>query len=153
MPDDAQEAKRRFDDAYRALLVIGPALSFSFSNYAPIGVLKDFVTNIGFPALMTAILLWTVPHLLKKSWEFQAKFAGYVFIWFTFLVLASIVYIGSDPRSVVFYLVAVILTLVVTYLTGRIMTQEIVVSKRFSILMLALAIYLSIISLPLTMPQ
>ncbi len=152
MPDDAQEVKRRFDDVYRTLLVIGPVLSFSFSNYAPIDVLKNFVTNIGYPALMMAILLWTIPHFMKRSWEFQAKFVGYVLIWFTFLVLAAIVYIGRNPQSSAFYFVAVALTLIVTFLTGRMMTRTKIVSRRYSRGMLVLVIVLGAISLPLTVP-
>jgi hypothetical protein len=58
MVNDPQEAKRRFDDVYRALLVIGPILSVSFSNYSLSQSVTNFVYYAGFPALITAVLLW-----------------------------------------------------------------------------------------------
>jgi hypothetical protein len=81
MINDPQEAKRRFDDVYRALLVIGPILSFSFSNYSLSENMINFVYYAGFPALITAVLLWAVANLLNKPWEYYVKFIGYDCIW------------------------------------------------------------------------
>lgn len=64
MTDQAADVRRRFDDVYRTLLVIGPVLSFAFSNYAASSIFKQFVFNFGYPALMTSILIWGVAHLL-----------------------------------------------------------------------------------------
>lgn len=57
MTDPATDVKRRFDDVYRTLLVIGPVLSFAFSNYAASSIFEQFVFNFGYPALMTSLLI------------------------------------------------------------------------------------------------
>ena len=52
--EQAIEVKRRFDDVYRTLLVIGPVLSFAFSNYAASNIFEQFVYDLGYPALMSS---------------------------------------------------------------------------------------------------
>ena len=67
MTNDPQEAKRRFDDVYRALLVIGPILSFSFSNYSLSQNMINFIYYAGFPSLITAVLLWPIAKFALKQ--------------------------------------------------------------------------------------
>jgi hypothetical protein len=78
MPESISDVKRRFDDAYRTLLVIGPVLSFSFTNYAASNTFEQFVFNFGYPAMMTSILIWGLAHLFGQRWEYHIKFIGYV---------------------------------------------------------------------------
>jgi hypothetical protein len=61
MTDRAADVKRRFDDVYRTLPVIGPVLSFALSSYAASSILKELVFDFGYPALMTSILIWGSP--------------------------------------------------------------------------------------------
>ena len=69
--EQAIEVKRRFDDVYRTLLVIGPVLSFAFSNYAASNIFEQFVYDLGYPALMSSILIWALAHFLGERWEYH----------------------------------------------------------------------------------
>lgn len=148
MANDPQEAKRRFDDVYRSLLVIGPILSFAFSNYSLSQDVSTFIYYIGFPALITAVILWALSDLMNKSWEYHAKFIGYVFIWFACSSLFSIVYFGGGGLSgYIWYLAGIAVTAIVTYITGQIFVKNNIVSQKYSILMVLLPIILGLVSL------
>lgn len=147
MASDPQEAKRRFDDVYRVLLVIGPILSFSFSNYSLSQNIVDFIYYVGFPALITAVLLWAFSNLMNRSWEYQVKFIGYVLIWYACSILFSIVYTEGDPASSLWYWGGIAVTAIVAYITGQTFVKNKIVSQRFSILMVLLPFLLGLISL------
>ena len=61
--------KQKGDDVYRSLLVIGPILSFAFTNYQLQTDFSDFVYYVGFPALITAVLIWAFSSLMNRSWN------------------------------------------------------------------------------------
>lgn len=147
MTNDPQEAKRRFDDVYRALLVIGPILSFAFGNYSLSQNMVDFVYYVGFPALITAVLLWAFSNLMNRSWEYQVKFIGYVLIWYACSILFSIVYTEGDPASSLWYWGGIAITAIVAYITGQTFVRNNIISQRFSILMVLLPFLLGLISL------
>jgi hypothetical protein len=143
MTEQASDVKRRFDDVYRTLMVIGPVLSFAFSNYATSDLFKQFVSIFGYPALMTSILLWGIAHLLGQRWEYHVKLIGYVLIWFTFLVLASIVYVGGDPLGSIWYEAAAGLVIVLAFLTGRAMAKANIISFAYEVGVVLFAFLLS----------
>ena len=124
-------------------MVIGPVLSFAFSNYAASSIFKQFVFNFGYPALMTSILIWGVAHFLGRRWEYQVKFIGYVVIWFTFLVLASMVYVQGQPLGSIWYEVAAGLAILVIVLSARAMVQVNAISLGYGAAMVILAILLT----------
>ncbi len=146
MTDRTADVKRRFDDVYRTLLVIGPVLSFAFSNYAASSIFKQFVFNFGYPALMTSILIWGVAHLLGQRWEYHMKFIGYVLIWFTFLVLASMVYVQGEPLGSIWYEVAAGLAVLVIILSARAMARTNAITVGYGVTMIALAILLVVLA-------
>jgi hypothetical protein len=151
MSNDPQEAKRRFDDVYRSLLVIGPILSFAFSNYSLSQNFSTFIYYVGFPALITAVLLWAFSNLMNRSWEYHVKFIGYVFIWFSCSSLFSIVYTkGENPLGFVWFLAGIAVTAIVAYITGQIFVKNNIISQRYSMLMVILPIVLGLISLRFT---
>jgi len=143
MINDPTEAKRRFDDVYRALLVIGPILSFSFSNYSLSQNVVDFIYYAGFPALITAVLLWAIANLISGPREYQVKFVGYICIWFACSILFTIVYL-KDPSSFVWYWLGIAVTVIVAYITGQIFVRNNIISRRYSVLMVILSILLGI---------
>jgi hypothetical protein len=147
MVNDSQEAKRRFDDVYRALLVIGPILSFSFSNYSLSPSVTNFVYYAGFPALITSVLLWAIAHLLNKSWEYHVKFIGYDCIWFACLVLMSIVYTKGDPAHSAWYWSGIAVTVIIAYLTGNIFVKNNIIDRKYGLLMMVLPLLLGVTAL------
>lgn len=147
MANDPQEAKRRFDDVYRALLVIGPILSFSFSNYSLSQNMVDFIYYVGFPALITAVLIWAFSNLMNRSWEYQAKFIGYILIWYACSILFSIVYTEGDPSSSLWYWGGIAVTAIIAYITGQTFVRNNIISQKYSILMVSLPILLGLFSL------
>jgi|GEM_PF-5140073 len=146
MAEDATDVKRRFDDVYRILLVIGPVLSFSYGNYSGTTTFTDFVYSIGFPALMTAVLFWAVPHMLKEKWEYEVKLIGYGLIWFTFLMLAAIVYMKGDLQHSAWFFVAVIVTMIVVLLTGFMMLRTRIISKYYIVITEALVVGMGLLT-------
>ena len=145
MASDPQEAKRRFDDVYRALLVIGPILSFSFSNYSLSQNMITFIYVAGFPALITAVLLWAFSNLMNKSWEYQVKFIGYALIWFACTILFTIVYTHGDPAHSFWYWAGICVTVIVVYLTGNIFVNNNIISRNYSIMIVILSILLGVV--------
>jgi hypothetical protein len=146
MTDQAVDVKRRFDDVYRTLMVIGPVLSFAFGNYATSSVFMKFVFNFGYPALMTSILIWGVAHLLGHKWEYHAKLIGYVTIWFTFLVLASIVYVQGAPIGSIWYQAAAGMTILISFFSARAMARANIVSRGYEAAMVILAFVLAVVA-------
>ncbi len=129
--EQAIEVKRRFDDVYRTLLVIGPVLSFAFSNYAASNIFEQLVYDLGYPALMSSILIWALAHFLGERWEYHIKLIGYVIIWFTFLVLASMVYVQGDPKGSIWYGAAAGLTIIISYLSGSAFNRAGIISRAY----------------------
>lgn len=146
MTNESQEAKRRFDDVYRALLVIGPILSFSFSNYSISQNMINFVYYAGFPALITAVLLSAIGTLLNKLWEYCAKFIGYDCIWFACSILFIIVYMKGDPIYSAWYWLGIVVTVIIAYLTGDILVKGNVISRNYAIAMTILPVALGLIA-------
>ncbi|MDW5564230.1 MAG: hypothetical protein SA339_13530 [Methanomassiliicoccus sp.] len=145
MVDQDSDAKKRFDDVYRALMVIGPVLSFAFSNYASSNTLERFVYTFGYPALMTSIIIWGISHSLGRRWEYYAKCIGYVIIWYTFLVLAGVVYVEGELLSSIWYEAAAGLAIAIIFFGARTLTLARVITIPYEAGMVAFAILLAAI--------
>lgn len=74
------------------------------------------------------------------------KFIGYVLIWFTFLVLASMVYVQGEPLGSIWYEVAAGLAVLVTFLSALAMTRTNGITARYGSAMVILAILLVVLA-------
>ena len=142
-----QDVKRRFDDVYRVLLVIGPILSFSFSNYSLPGA-QDFVYNVGYPFLIASVFLWALPHLTAKSWEYTVKLFGLILIWYVSFGLFFIVYF-KQTTAIMAVFIDLLATLLATYLAGRDLKTAGLISGRTAKLMMVLAVVVVMLTVPL----
>lgn len=147
MHDPAVEYKRRFDEVYRTLLVIGPILAFSFTNYGTSPTFRSFVYSMGFPLLVTSILLWAVAHLLHRRWEYQIKIIGYCGIWFTSFTLFAIVYVERTPFANLWYFSSSLGTILLMAETGRRLVYNGVLTRNWALLGVLEAALLSLIAI------
>jgi hypothetical protein len=146
---ESQDVKRRFDDVYRVLLVIGPILSFSFSNYSLPGA-QDFVYNVGYPFLIASVFIWAIPHLMAKKWEYTVKLFGLILIWYVSFGLFFIVYL-KQSTALAAIIIDLAATLFATYLAGRDLNSAGLISKLTTKLMMVLAVVVVLLTVPLIM--
>jgi hypothetical protein len=146
--ENAKDVKAKFDDVYRALLLIGPILSFAFSNYTSLVDAKNFVYNIGYPFLIGSIFLWAVPHLIGGKREYSIKLFGLVLIWFAAFGLFFIVYL-NDTRGIVSLVIDVLVTVVITFIAGDQLRKVGLISSRLMKAMPAFIILIGLATFPL----
>jgi hypothetical protein len=136
--------KRRFDDVYRVLLVIGPIMSFAFSNYA-LAAAQNFVYNIGYSFLIASVFLWAIPHLVAKKWEYSIKLIGLVLAWFASFGLFFIVYL-KESSGILALVIDIAATLVITYIAGRDLKNAQVISPRTAKLTIIFAVLVGLLA-------
>lgn len=144
---EPQEAKRRLDDVYRVLLIIGPILTFSFDYYNLPGV-ENFVYNVGYPFLIAAVFLWAIPHLTSIRGEYTVKLFGLILIWYVSFGLFFIIYLkqGTAIAAIIVDLAA---TLFVTYLAGKDLKGARLITDRTAKLMMLVAVAVALLTVPL----
>jgi hypothetical protein len=139
--------KRRFDDVYRVLLIIGPILTFSFDYYKLPGV-DHFVYNVGYPFLIASVFIWAIPHLMAKNWEYTVKLFGLMLIWYVSFGLFFIVYLKQSTAYAAI-LIDLAVTLGVIYLAGSDLKIVRLISDRTAKLMLLVAVVVILLTVPL----
>jgi hypothetical protein len=144
---ESQEVRRRFDDVYRVLLVIGPILTFSFDYYNLPGV-DNFVYNVGYPFLVASVFIWAIPHLVAKNWEYTVKLFGLMLIWYVSFGLFFIVYLKQSTAYAAI-IIDLAVTLGVIYLAGNDLKKAQLISNRTAKLMLVLAVVVVLLTIPL----
>lgn len=144
---ESQEVKRRFDDVYRVLLIIGPILTFSF-DYYDLPSVDNFVYNVGYPFLIASVFIWAIPHLTSKYWEYTVKLFGLVLIWYVSFGLFFIVYLKQSTAYAAI-LIDLAVTLGVIYLAGRNLKSARLISGRTAKVMLVLTVIVVLLTVPL----
>jgi hypothetical protein len=144
---ETQEVKRRFDDVYRVLLIIGPILTFSF-DYYNLPSVDNFVYNVGYPFLIASVFIWAIPHLMAKEWEYNAKLFGLILIWYVSFGLFFIVYLKQSTAYAAI-IIDLAVTLGVTYLAGRNLKNARLISYTTAKVMLVLAVVVVLLTVPL----
>ena len=153
MTGDSEVVKKRFDDAYRSLLTVAGIFAFAFSNYAQ-GVSTNFIYKIGIPFVLTAVVVWSISHINNKKWEYQAKFAGFILVWFATFGLLSIIYMKDVAGTLLgpggWLIVDSIVTLGLIPVVGRSFVNTGIMTRRYTIFMMAFAIFIGLASALLT---
>jgi hypothetical protein len=117
------EVTRRFDDTYKILLIIGPVLSFSLSSYSESELIRLFVSNVGFQFLVLSALLWALPNLFARKWQYILKMAGFVLIVNVFTILTFIVFERGTLRTGMWYLLAIAVAMIMSYYTATLLEK------------------------------
>jgi hypothetical protein len=160
MPDTIPEAKailekeqldirRRFDDTYKLLLIIGPVLSFSLNSFSTSDVTQKFVQDIGFSFLMLSALFWALPNIFASKRQYQFKMIGFILLVFVFLILCAIVFSRGQFMSFIWYIFVVFFLTLITYKAGEILVKDQAISQRYQRTMVLFPITLGIIMVPM----
>jgi hypothetical protein len=160
MPDTIPEAKailekeqldirRRFDDTYKLLLIIGPVLSFSLNSFSTSDVTQKFVQDIGFSFLMLSALFWALPNIFASKRQYQFKMIGFILLVFVFLILCAIVFSRGQFMSFIWYIFVVFFLTLITYKAGEILVKDQAISQRYQRTMVLFSITLGIIMVPM----
>jgi hypothetical protein len=160
MPDTIPEAqdnlekekldiRRRFDDTYKLLLIIGPVLSFSLNSFSTSDVTQKFVQDIGFSFLMLSALFWALPNLFASERQYQFKMIGFVLLTFVFLILCAIVFSRGQFMSFIWYIFVVIFLTLITYKAGELLVKDKAISKKYQWIMVLFSAIVGILMVPL----
>jgi hypothetical protein len=74
------------------------------------------------------------------------KLIGYALIWFTFLVLASMVYVKGQPLGSIWYEAAAGLAILIVFLSARAMARSSIITIRYEATLVVLTLLLAIIA-------
>lgn len=147
--NERMENRRRFDDTYKILLIIGPVLSFSLNSYSSSNVVQNFVQDVGFSILMISALLWALPNLFAGRWQYHFKLIGFILLVFVFLILCAIVFVQGQFRSYAWYITVAILLVLVTYFSSDLLAKEEAISPRYKWAMVGFSVFFMLILIPL----
>ena len=146
---DLDTLKKRFDDAYRSMLVIVGIYAFAFTNYAS-EPFTSFIYFLAFPFLITAVVIWASAHLLNRPWEYRAKYVGFILTWFSTLGVFFIVYtkgLGTIYGVAWWIILNIGWTLAITWFIGDTFERNGISTRRYKILMMAFALLLGLITI------
>jgi hypothetical protein len=143
------DIRRRFDDTYKLLLIIGPVLSFSLNSFSTSDVTQKFVQDIGFSFLMLSALFWALPNIFASKRQYQFKMIGFVLLVFVFLILCAIVFSRGQFMSFIWYIFVVFFLTLITYKAGEILVKDQAISQRYQRTMVLFSTTLGIIMVPL----
>jgi hypothetical protein len=142
------DIRRRFDDTYKLLLIIGPVLSFSLNSFSTSDVTQNFVQDIGFSFLMLSALFWALPNIFASKRQYQFKMIGFILLVFVFLILCAIVFSRGQFMSFIWYIFVVFLLTLITYKAGEILVKDQAISHRYQRTMVLFSTALGIIMVP-----
>lgn len=143
------DIRRRFDDTYKLLLIIGPVLSFSLNSFSTSDVTQKFVQDIGFSFLMLSALFWALPNIFASKRQYQFKMIGFILLVFVFLILCAIVFSRGQFMSFIWYIFVVFFLTLITYKAGEILVKDQAISQRYQRTMVLFSTTLGIIMVPL----
>jgi|WetSurMetagenome_2_1015567.scaffolds.fasta_scaffold727513_2 hypothetical protein len=144
-----RDLRRRFDDTYKTLLVIGPVLSYSLTNFSDSDVTENFVRNIGYQYLILSVLLWALPNLFAGRTQYLFKMAGFVIIVYVFLIITFIVFDRGRFYSPLWYILVVLVSMVITHQAGKLLIEDGVLAQRDNWIMVVFSLILGVITIPL----
>jgi len=143
------DIRRRFDDTYKLLLIIGPVLSFSLNSFSTSDVTQKFVQDVGFSFLMLSALFWALPNIFANKRQYQIKMIGFILLVFVFLILCAIVFSRGQFMSFIWYIFVVIFLTLITYKAGELLVKDQVISHRYQWVMVSFSAILGIVMVPL----
>jgi hypothetical protein len=149
LEEEKLDIRRRFDDTYKILLIIGPVLSFSLNSFSSSDVTRNFVQDVGFSFLMLSALFWALPNIFASKRQYQFKMIGFILVVFVFLILCAIVFSRGQFMSFIWYIFVVFLLTLITYKAGEILVKDQAISQRYQRTMVLFSTTLGIIMVPL----
>jgi hypothetical protein len=148
LEEEKLDIRRRFDDTYKILLIIGPVLSFSLNSFSSSDVTRNFVQDVGFSFLMLSALFWALPNIFAGKRQYQFKMIGYILLVFVFLTLCAIVFSRGQFMSFIWYIFVVIFLTLITYKAGELLVNDRAISHRYQWIMVISSAIVGIVMIP-----